>query len=164
MLWSIALSVASAWWSVCVLIRNFLVKWRVRHRSGIFVSEHLMQLVYLFVLEFGALIRTQGLCWARNYYCSLDDGMGYLLCPLLYYAPVTVPQTVLGSPSSREYSYIPTLRLKWKPIGTLPSQPIFFRTTARQENDLLRAVVCCLVFFVFDKLGISCTILARRDF
>ena len=42
-----------------------------------FVSEHLLQLVYHLILEFGALVTMQGFWWAENADYSLDYGIGY---------------------------------------------------------------------------------------
>ena len=78
------------------------------------------------------------------------------------YVPATVPQTSSGGTSWKERIYIPSLRLKLIPICTQLSQPTFFKIAARQVHGLPGVWVCCVLFFVVDKLGIFSTILVRR--
>ena len=87
--------------------------------------------------------------------------LGLLFRPV-YYGPVRALRTALSGPSSRERICIRSLRLILIPICTRLSQPIFFGRAARQVSVLSGVWVCCVLFFVVDKLGIFHTILARR--
>ena len=103
----------------------------------------------------------QGFWWAENAECSLDYGIGYCFGRFITYRQ-QYRKTSSGGPSWRERICIRSLRLKLIPICTLLSQPIFVEMAVRQVNGLSGAWVCCVLFFVVDKLGIFRTTLVRR--